>query len=128
MVKKEDIKLSERKKQKLDTEILDLQLEVIPSAQEALLTTEQSLLMELYEGEMKPVQEILCVERHQRTKVDYLHADTPACEWGRIRENANTCGDCPFGVKLMGVAPKNDTKTVLRHLKRDQEYNKKMFT
>jgi len=128
MVKKEDIKLSERKKQKLDTEILDLQLEVIPSAQEALLTTEQSLLMELYEGEMKPVQEILCVERHQRTKVDYLHADTPACEWGRIRENANTCGDCPFGVKLMGVVPKNDTKTVLRHLKRDQEYNKKMFT
>lgn len=128
MVKKEDTGLLERKKQKLDTEILDLQLEVIPSAQDALLTTEQSLLKKLYEGDMKPVQEVLCVERHQRTKVDYLRADTPACKWGRIRENANTCGDCPFGVKLMGVIPRNDTKTVLRHLKREQDYDKKMFS
>lgn len=127
MGKKEEKGLLEPKKRKLDAGTIDLELDTISSEQVGLLTTEQHLLKDLFEGDMKPSQTVFCVERHQRTKVGYLRTDTPACKWGRNREDATTCGDCPFGVKLMEFVPTNDAKATLRKLRREQDGTKNMF-
>jgi len=92
-----------------------------------LLSTEQRLLGELHGAELKPVMAVMCVERHQRTLVDYLDTETEACEWGRSREGATCCGDCPFGVKLSEPAPTKDTAVVLKDLKRERAETEKMF-
>ena len=44
---------------------------------------------------------IICIEKHQRKNQLCLTRDTKACEWGQKRENAKTCGDCFFGLKLV---------------------------
>jgi hypothetical protein len=57
---------------------------------------------------VKFIERIMCVERHQRTKVDFLDKDTPACEWGQKRKKATTCGECAFGVKIAEPTAKYD--------------------
>ncbi|GAG07534.1 unnamed protein product, partial [marine sediment metagenome] len=94
MVKKEEMAPLKPKKRKLSSGTVDVESDIISNDQHAILTTEQRYLRALYEGEMKPAQRVLCVERHQRINVGYLRTDTPACEWGRTRDNATTCGDC----------------------------------
>ena len=127
MAKKKDLDLLERKKRKLDPGIIEPKLDIRSKYQHTLLTTEQRFLKSLYEGDMKPAQKILCVERHQRTDVGYLRTDTPACKWGQTREDATTCGDCPFGIKLLEFVPKNDAKTVLKQLEREQDDKDKIY-
>lgn len=124
MAKKKEL---EYKKRKLSTGIIDPKLDIRLNDQHTLLTTEQRFLKALYEGDMKPTQKVLCVERHQRINVAYLRTDTPACKWGRTRESATTCGDCPFGIKLMEFMPKYDAKAILKKLKREQEDNEKIY-
>ena len=127
MVKKEGIDPLKPKKRKLGTETIDIESGIISNDKHALLTTEQRYLRALYEGEMKPVQKVLCVERHQSTNVGYLRTDTPACKWGRTRDDAATCGDCSFGTKLLEFVPKNDARTVLKQLKREQDDKEKIY-
>jgi len=62
---------------------------------------------------VKFIEKIMCVERHQRTKVDLLDKDTPACEWGQKRKKAITCGECAFGVKIAEPAAKYDFNEVV---------------
>ena len=127
MVKNDENDILKPKKRQLNTGATDLKLDIIPSEQIDLLTTEQRLLKGLYKGDMKPAQSVLCIERHQRTKVGYLRLDTQACKWGRTRENATTCGDCPFGVKLIEFVPANDARTALRKLRREQDVTKNIY-
>jgi hypothetical protein len=126
-MEKKDNETLETKKKRFDTDALGTELNIITSRDIKPLTTENRLMKELFECEMKPALSILCVERHQRTKVGYLTPESKACTWGEIRENATNCGDCPFGVKLMEYVPKNNTKEILRNLRREQDDAKVIY-
>lgn len=109
------------------TGVADFELISCIDVDTAPLSTEKQLCNELFESDLRSTQKVLCVERHQRTKVGYLSVDTKACQWGRDRENATSCGDCPFGVKLFEYGLKNDTGSTLKKLKHIQNETNKIF-
>jgi len=79
---------------------------------------DKGALRKLFAGNMVFAGTIFCVERHQRSKVGYLSCATKACEWGQERDNASTCGDCCFGVKLQEFKPAYDPREVINEEKK----------
>lgn len=71
------------------------------------------VLKKLYETKM--TVKVMCVERHQRSKVGYLPKDAPACKWGHKRGGvkASTCSECDFAVRVAEPAPKHRPADVL---------------
>jgi len=78
-------------------------------------------LQNLYEGNMVFNGQILCLERHQRSKVGYLSCDTKACVWGEKRDDASTCGDCGFAVKLKEFKPTYNPREVIREIEAEKK-------
>lgn len=83
---------------------------------------EPELLAKLYETVLVESPKIMCVKRHVSSEYGQdplMDKIKKACEYGRER-NATTCGDCPYGVKLLEPRPVYDTHEVLKQLKEEQ--------
>ena len=52
---------------------------------------------------------VRCTEEHQQSNPDIFPKDRHACKWGRKNGNVKTCGDCPFGIKILEISPTHKT-------------------
>ena len=63
--------------------------------------------------------QVMCVERDVRNehgRAPLMYKTQEACKYDKERDNATTCGNCSFGVKLLEPRQVHDTHGVLRQL------------
>lgn len=80
-------------------------------------------MAKLYETTQVESNQVMCVEQHVKNKhgrAPLMDKTRKACKYGREKGNATTCGNCPYGVKLLEPRPVHDSHEVLRKLKKEQ--------
>ena len=87
------------------------------------LGREGGLLAKLYETTQVESNKVMCVEQHVRDKhgkAPLMDKTRKACKYGREKGKATTCGNCPYGVKLLEPRSVHDSHEVLKKLKEEQ--------
>lgn len=87
---------------------------------------ESGLLTKICETIQLESPKVLCVERHVRNeygRAPLMDETQETCKYGKERENATKCSDCPYGVPFLEPRLVNDTHEVLRQLREIQRRN-----
>lgn len=85
---------------------------------------QSKLLAKLYETIKVESPKVMCIERHVRSRYGrppLMDKTKKACKYGRERGHATTCGDCPYGMKLLEPRPVHNAHEVLKELKEERE-------